>query len=247
MDLAHKLFTLLPLVMFFPALCSSQSSFTCSRATYYGSPYCYGNPRGACGFGDYGTTVNGGNVGAVARLYRKGAGCGACYQVRCTNPQLCTDNGVTVVATDYGEGDNTDFILTTGAYAKLARSNMAAELLAYGVVNIEFKRVACRYEGTNLKIKIHERSSYPHYLALTILFQSGKSDITAVDLWLEDCKEWRPMRRVFGAVFDMENPPRGVALSIRLYIDGQLTVEMNSVIPSGWEAGVAYDTNVQLY
>ena len=38
---------------------------------------------GACGYGEYGRTVNNGliAVAAVANLYRNGAGCGACYKV----------------------------------------------------------------------------------------------------------------------------------------------------------------------
>lgn len=37
---------------------------------------------GACGFGEFGRTVNDGSVsGASARLYKDGSGCGACYQV----------------------------------------------------------------------------------------------------------------------------------------------------------------------
>lgn len=37
---------------------------------------------GACGFGEYGRTVNGGAVSAASRLYKNGVGCGACFQVR---------------------------------------------------------------------------------------------------------------------------------------------------------------------
>lgn len=44
---------------------------------------------------------------------------------------------MTIVATDYGEGDHTDFILIPTAFVKLARPNMASELVAYGVVDIE--------------------------------------------------------------------------------------------------------------
>ena len=36
---------------------------------------------GACGFGEFGRTVNNGNVAAVSYLFRNGSGCGACYQV----------------------------------------------------------------------------------------------------------------------------------------------------------------------
>lgn len=37
---------------------------------------------GACGFGGIGRTLNNGSVAAVSGLFRNGAGCGACYQVR---------------------------------------------------------------------------------------------------------------------------------------------------------------------
>lgn len=37
---------------------------------------------GACGYGEYGRTTNDGQVCAVStRLFKNGAGCGACYQV----------------------------------------------------------------------------------------------------------------------------------------------------------------------
>lgn len=39
---------------------------------------------GACGFGEFGRTVNDGSVSGVSRLYRNGTGCGACYQVPIT-------------------------------------------------------------------------------------------------------------------------------------------------------------------
>lgn len=46
--------------------------------------WCWFFLGGACGFGEYGRTVNDGNVAGVSRLYRNGTGCGACYQV-CLN------------------------------------------------------------------------------------------------------------------------------------------------------------------
>lgn len=39
-------------------------------------------PAGACGFGEFGKTVNNGEVAGVSRLYSGGSGCGACYLVR---------------------------------------------------------------------------------------------------------------------------------------------------------------------
>ena len=105
-------------------------------------------------------------------------------QVRCTNPHLCSYDGVNVVVTDYGEGDRTDFILSPRAYTKLALPNAAKELFAYGVVDVEFKRVSCKYSGyNNAMYKIHENSRFPHYLALVVIYVAGQNDVACVEVW----------------------------------------------------------------
>ncbi|KAL6008331.1 hypothetical protein ACLOJK_033840 [Asimina triloba] len=204
---------------------------------------------GACGYGEIGRNMNGGDVVAAGRLYANGSGCGGCYQVRCINrPQLCTEDGVQVVVTDHGESDNTDFILTTSAFLRLARPNMALDLRACGVVDVEYARVPCRYPGKNLMFKVLEHSKFPDYLAIVILYQSGMKDILAVDIWLESCQQWRGMRRAYGAVWDMENPPRG-GLSLRFQASGEgevKWVQVGNLIPSDWQAGAAYDSAIQL-
>ena len=45
-------------------------------------------PGGACGFGDYGRTVNDGSVAGVSRLWNNGSGCGACYRVLSSFPSF---------------------------------------------------------------------------------------------------------------------------------------------------------------
>ncbi|EEF31157.1 Major pollen allergen Ory s 1 precursor, putative [Ricinus communis] len=234
------------LMVLLPPITYSQD-FTSSRATYYGSPDRLGTPTGACGFGEYGRTVNNANVAGVSRLYRNGTGCGGCYQVRCKAPHgICNDDGVNVVVTDYGEGDKTDFILSSRAYARLARPNMAAELFAYGVVDVQYRRISCRYAGYNLIFKIHEYSRFPEYLAIVVLYQGGQNDILAVQIWQEDCKEWIGMRKAYGAVWDMPNPPKGY-ITLRFQVSGSagLTwVQAKNAIPREWKVGVAY--NIQL-
>lgn len=237
------------IILLLPQLCTSQDSFTDSRATYYGSPDCYGTPRGACGFGEYGRTVNDGNVAGVSKLWKNGTGCGACYQVRCKIPQYCDENGATVVVTDYGEGDRTDFIMSPRGYAKLGRNEDAsAELFKYGVVDIEYKRVPCMYSGYNIVAQVHERSKNPDYFAVVVLYVDGMYDVNAVEMWQEDCQEWRPMRRAYGVVFDYANPPSG-EINLRFQVSGNegvYWVQSKNAIPSDWKAGAAYDTMVQL-
>ncbi|XXG79513.1 hypothetical protein AAC387_Pa09g0563 [Persea americana] len=249
MGLSLSFSCLFSLLVLLPVLCSSQDPFVCSRATYYGSPDCLGTPSGACGFGEFGRNINGGDVGAVAKLYRNGAGCGACYQVRCTNPQLCFEDGLKIVVTDHGEGDNTDFILSASGFAKLARPGMAKELIAHGVVDVEYRRISCQYPGYNLIFKVLEQSKFPDYIAIIILYQAGQKDIIAMELWQEDCQQWKGMRRAYGGVWDMVNPPKG-ALTLRFLASdkgGQKWFQLRNVIPGDWKAGVSYDSAFQLF
>lgn len=63
------------------------------------------------------------------------------------------------------------------------------------------------------------------------------------------CKEWRGMRRVFGCVWDVENPPRG-PLTIRFQARSSVTgevkwVQIDNAVPSDWKAGASYDTAIQ--
>jgi hypothetical protein len=61
--------------------------------------------------------------------------------VRCTNSAYCSGNGVTIVLTDQGSGDNTDFILSQRAFGGMAQNkDAAASLLALGVADIEYRR-----------------------------------------------------------------------------------------------------------
>lgn len=57
------------------------------------------------------------------------------------------------------------------------------------------------------------------------------------------------MRRAYGGVWDMVNPPKG-ALSLRFLAsgdDGQKWFQLRKVIPSDWQEGVSYDSAIQLF
>jgi len=228
---------------------SSADFYIPSRATYYGSPDCRGTEGGACGYGSFGRNLNGGDVAAVAQLYRNGTGCGACYQVRCTNQDLCTDEGVKIVVTDYGQGDRTDFIMSLHGYSKLARMDKASQVISMGVVEIEYKRISCKYKGYNIMFKIDNSSNFPNYLALMFWYQAGQKDVLAIQLCQEDSYEWKAMRRSHGAVWDVVTPPVG-SLSLRFLVsDGkkQEWMSATNVIPANWTAGAVYDSGIQLH
>lgn len=65
----------------------------------------------------------------------------------------------------------------------------------------------------------------------------------------EDCKDWRGMRRAYGRVWDMANPPKG-EVSLRFQVSGSYGfmkwVQLKAALPSDWKAGAIYDTTLQL-
>ncbi|CAH9134169.1 unnamed protein product [Cuscuta epithymum] len=238
-------------VFLLPAFCHSQRNFS-SKATYYRTNDEMGNPSGACGYGEYGRTSNNGEVCAVSsRLFKNGAGCGACYQVRCKNNGLCSRDGENVMATDYTEGRNDiDFILNHRTYERLAKQPRMADILTEkGVLDVEYRRVPCTTEG-NLTVKVHENSQYPHYLSLVPTNQGGASDIFAVEVSEEETDEWVSMRRVYGAVWDLPNPPSG-ELKVRFLVnkgtDAKWFESDTTVIPVEWKAGITIDTSIRVY
>ncbi|KAG7952445.1 hypothetical protein I3843_12G059300 [Carya illinoinensis] len=245
-----SLFATLLLVHTLAEAQTSSDPFIHSRAAYYPNSDEQGTDSGACGFGSFGATINGGDVSAASDLYRNGVGCGACYQVRCTNSAYCSDNGVTVVITDQGSSDRTDFVLSRRAFGRMAQTtDAAASLLALGVVDIEYRRVSCSYPNKNITIKIDENSNYPHYLGFVLWYQQGKKDITAVQLCETKNMVCKLLDRSHGAVWTTTSPPSG-ALSLRMLFtdedgdDESWVVPINS-IPQDWKAGETYNTGVQ--
>ncbi|CAN4078073.1 unnamed protein product [Withania somnifera] len=235
-----------------PILCSCDglgfdTSIT-AKASFYGSIGHLVKPSGACGYGEYGRTVNTGAFCGVSRLYDNGTSCGACYQVKCKHPEFCNEEGTVVVVTDSGE-EKAEFILSFNAYVKLAKPLMVAKLVAQGEVDIEYQRVPCKYAtGAHLMVKVHESSKFPNHLAIVLLNQGGLSDITAIEVWEESHKQWRSMVRTFGAVWAISNPPKG-ALKFRFQVRGSagvVWVQPLKLIPSDWKAGILIDTFIQL-
>ncbi|KAK4262570.1 hypothetical protein QN277_028116 [Acacia crassicarpa] len=135
------------------------------------------------------------------------------------------------------------------AYTRMGRNPDASEeLFKYGVVEVEYRRIPCRYGAYNVVFKGKEHSSYPNYIAILVLYVEGQNDITAVEVFQEDYKQWRPLRRAYGVVFDAENPPRG-DLMLRFQVSGRggvYWVQAKNAIPRDWKAGQAYDSQVQL-
>ncbi|KAI9089102.1 hypothetical protein K1719_029381 [Acacia pycnantha] len=247
MGLHSKYQVVLVCVLLLPAVCLSR--FTNSRATYYITPDGNGTPTGDCGFGDYGRTENSGRVADVSdALWTGGAGCGACYQVKCKDTKLCSTDGVTIAVTNIGSGDRTDFIMSLNGFLRLGlNSNASDELVKEGIVDIKYRRVPCTFDGYNVKIKINENSRFHDYLAIAVIYVPGCKDVVSFQISNNTGRNWIPLRRSFGGVFDLENAPSGpFKVGVQFNGSQHWVASPNNVIPADWKVGAIYDTGIHV-
>ncbi|XP_075108500.1 expansin-like A1 isoform X2 [Nicotiana tabacum] len=138
---------------------------------------------GACGYGSSAIGFNGGRLAAaVPSIYKEGARCGACYQIRCKNSNLCSKEGTTVTVTDQNTNNQTDFVVSSRTFSAMANQGKAQDLLELGIVHVEYKRVPCDFKNKNLAIRVEQSSKRPNYLAITLLYQGGQTEIVGVDV-----------------------------------------------------------------
>ncbi|XP_057769158.1 expansin-like A2 [Salvia miltiorrhiza] len=242
-------FGLLPLV----TLLLASSATACDRCVRQSKVAFFSKAQalqsGACGYGSLAIGFNDGRIAAAApSIYKDGAACGACFQIRCNNEKICSKEGTTVTVTDRSPDNATDFVLSSRAFTAMAKQGMGQELLKLGIANVEYRRVPCDYKNKNLAVRVEESSQKPHYLAIKLLYQGGQTEIVAIDIAKVGSANWNFMSRNYGAVWDTSRVPEG-SLQLRFVVtagyDGKW-YWAKSVLSSDWTKGAIYDSGIQI-
>ncbi|XP_075091963.1 expansin-B6-like [Nicotiana tabacum] len=226
------------------------SGYSQAVATFYINPTSPGS-GGACGLENdvasapYNAMITAGNQA----LFKQGAGCGACYQVLCTQNQNphCSGNLITLTLTDECPGacnnDPVHFDISGIAFGKLAKSGEASQLYNAGRISIFYRRVACNY-NTNIIFKV-DKGSNPNFFAVTSEAVDGDGDLSLVEIQTSN-SSWVPMQRMIGATWSVGMQPntQKPPFSLRLTSETKQSVTAPNVIPNGWQPRSIYKSNV---
>ncbi|EOA23194.1 hypothetical protein CARUB_v10018653mg [Capsella rubella] len=221
-----------------------------SKTAYFSSGYDVSS--GACTYGTLMPTrlYTAHFAAATPSIYKHGAACGACFQVRCKNPKLCTSKGTFVMVTDMNKINNqTDLVLSNRAFRAMAKPVRGADryLLKQGIVDVEYQRVPCNYGKRNLNVRVEERSAKvePYFLEIMPLYQGGQTEVVGIDVAQVGSSQWINMIRSDGAAWGTDKVPTG-ALQFRFTVTGGKKIWAKRALPANWEIQRIYDTGVQI-
>ncbi|CAA0827739.1 Expansin-like A1 [Striga hermonthica] len=207
---------------------------------------------GACGYSTLAVGFNGGRIAAAApSIYKDGAGCGACFLVRCKHKKFCKGEGIPIIVTDRNTDSRTDFVLSNRAFLAMANKGHGHDLLKLGLADVEYKRVPCEYKKQNLSIRVEEdySSKKQQHLAITFLYQGGQTEIVTADVAsVGSTSRWKYLTRLHGAVWNTSRVPAG-DLQIRFMVTAGYDEKWYSAkhaLRKDWRGGATYDLGLQI-
>ncbi|OEL21575.1 Expansin-A26 [Dichanthelium oligosanthes] len=209
--------------------------WTDGHATFYGGRDGSGTTQGgACGYKDDLAKDYGALTAAVGpTLYKKGAGCGACYELKGPDD----DNGdkyVVVTATNEApppvngmKGEHFD--LTMPAFLKIAEEKA-------GVVPVSYRKVACVRQG-GIRYTITGNKNYNMVMVTNV---GGAGDVVALTVKGNKRVKWTPMKRSWGQLWTTEVDLTGESLTFRVMTGDHRKATSWHVMPRDWQFGKTY-------
>jgi hypothetical protein len=137
------------------------------------------------------------------------------------------------------------FDLSGKAFGALAKPGLNEKLRHAGIIDLEFRRVRCKYTGGQ-KIVFHvEKGCNPNYLAVLVKFVADDGDIVQMEI-KNKSSDWQPMKLSWGAIWRMDTAKalKG-PFSIRITSESGKKLVATDVIPANWKPNTAYQSNIQ--
>ncbi|KAF0932816.1 hypothetical protein E2562_012148 [Oryza meyeriana var. granulata] len=180
-------------------------------------------------------------------IFEDGKGCGSFFEVKCSKPEACSDKPVVVHITDMNAEPivTYHFDLSSLAFGTMAKEGMEEELRKANIINIQFRRVHCKYPA-DTKISFHvEKGSNPNYFVLLVKYVAGDGDIVEVDLKEKGSEEWKALKESWGAIWWLDTPkPLKGPFSIRLTTEFGVKLVADDIIPSDWKPNAFYKSDL---
>jgi hypothetical protein len=220
-----------------------------ARCTFYtGTTDVSGGYAGNCGYGDLSKSLAGSKpygplfFAGSPLLYRGGAGCGSCYEIRCVDNDACTGRSIVVTMTDFcpTEGnlpwcapDKVHFDLSGYAMAQIVDN------VAVGTTPIEYRRVPCPREGPAVVGVVGN----PYWLEISVMNLAHWGSYNA--MCVKDAGGvWKDLKRDWGTNFVVNEQLRGnISVQISDSESGDM-VTLEDCIPEGWTTGNSFACQV---
>jgi hypothetical protein len=137
------------------------------------------------------------------------------------------------------------FDLSGTAFGSMARPGLNDKLRHAGIIDIQFRRVACNNRGLTVNFHV-QAGSNPNYLAVLVEYANKAGTVVQMDAMEANSGHWMPMRRSWGSVWRLDSyrALRG-PFSMRIRSENGRTLVANNVIPANWRANTDYRSYVQ--